>query len=144
MAVAKSHEDVVGIGQGRVVFEGEYKFHTPGSINAPQGTFTLTISETEKLEASGTMKIITLWGTTTHTSLTFQGDAEFNGSTGYITVNGIGKGTMTYDGTHKRPITSNININLRPGVKMGELTVTGFGEDMPCTLIRLEIDDLPR
>ena len=103
MAV-NSHEEAVALGQGRVVFEGTYQFHTPGSINAPQGTFTLVITETESLTASGTMKITTLWGMTTHTTLTYTGEASFNGSTGYTTVNGTAHGTMIYDGNKKKPI----------------------------------------
>jgi len=143
MAV-NSHEEAVALGQGRVVFEGTYQFHTPESINAPQGTFTLIITETEELTASGTMKITTLWGETTHTTLSYTGEAQFNGSTGYTTVNGRAHGTMIYDVNKKRPITTNINMSLQPGMRMGEVTILGFGEDMPCRLIKLEIDDLPR
>ena len=144
MATPNSHEDILALGEGRVVFEGTYSFHTPGSINAPQGTFTLTISEVGELKASGKMEITTLWGTTTHTSLTYNGVAEFNGSTGYTTVNGIGSGTMTYDFNKKRHVIANINISLKPGMREGEVTIQGFGEDMPCVLTKMEIDDLPR
>jgi hypothetical protein len=143
MAV-NSHEEAVALGQGRIVFEGTYKFHTPGSVNAPFGTFTLTIAETSELKASGTMTIHTLWGTTTTTHLTYTGEAQFDGGTGYTTVNGQGQGTMTYDYNKKRHIVANVNMSLRPGMIEGEVNITGFGEDMPCLLTKREIDDLPR
>jgi hypothetical protein len=141
MAV-NSHEETLALGQGIVVFEGTYQFHTPGSINAPQGTFTLTITKVEELKASGTMSITTLWGTTTHTTLAYEGIAKFNGSTGYTTVNGRGQGTMTYDFNKKKHIVANVNMDLQPGMTKGEVTIQGFGEDMPCQLVKREIDEL--
>lgn len=141
---ANSHEQVVALAQGRIIFEGTYHFHTPNSINAPQGTFTLTITEADKLEASGTMKITTLWEDTTHTSLTYHAQAGFSGSTGITLINGTGKGTITYDFNKKRPITAGIGMKLEPGMRTGELTVQGFGEAMPCQAVQISIDDLPR
>lgn len=141
MATANSHEDIVSLGQGKVLFQGEYSFHTPGSINAPFGTFTLILSDgpsNSKLEASGEIKITTLWGTTTSTSLHLHGTGEFNGSTGYTTVNGIGKGVMIYDFNKRMPITANVNISLKPGMKSGEISVQGFGENMPCVLTSIQ------
>lgn len=122
---------------GRLLFGGTYSFRTRNSINAPQGTFNLTISETPTgTDAVGNIEIATLWGDTTHTSLNYHGTAKFNGSQGYTIVNGVGKGIMTYDGNKKRPIVANMNIALQPGLRQGEVSIQGFGEDMPCILTR--------
>ena len=143
MAV-NSHAEAIALGRGKIVFEGEYQFHTPGSINAPQGTFTLTITNIGELKSTGTIKITTLWDNTTHTTLNYTGEAQFNGSTGYTTVNGTGQGTMIYDFNKKKHIVANVNMSLKPGMIEGEVTITGFGEDMPCRLIKMEINDFPR
>ena len=107
-------------------------------------TFTLTITNIGELKSTGTIKITTLWDNTTHTTLNYTGEAQFNGSTGYTTVNGTGQGTMIYDFNKKKHIVANVNMSLKPGMIEGEVTITGFGEDMPCRLIKMEINDFPR
>ncbi|MBL4605647.1 MAG: hypothetical protein JKY02_08325 [Flavobacteriaceae bacterium] len=136
MATANSHEDIVSLAKGEVLFQGEYTFYTPGSINAASGNFSLLISTNSdgSTTASGEMNIQTLWGLTTKTTLHYQGKADFNSSTGYTTVKGEGHGVMIYDFNKKRTIKASILIILKPGLKNGKLTVEGFGQEMPCTV----------
>lgn len=133
---AKSKDDVIGV-EGRILFGGTYSFHTRNSINQPQGTFNLTILEMPSgTDAVGNMEVTTLWGNTTHTSLNYHGTAEFNSSTGYTTVNGVGKGIMTFNFNEKRPLVTNINISLQPGMKEGEMSIEALGENMSCRLTK--------
>ncbi len=144
MKTANSHEDIVSLAQGKILFQGEYTFYTPSSINAASGNFTLLLSDNPdgSTAASGEMNIQTLWGLTTKTTLHYLGIVDFNGSTGYTTVKGEGQGIMIYDFNKKRSIKAAILITLEPGLKKGKLTVEGFGQDMPCTATHVLEDNV--
>ncbi|MCG8331367.1 MAG: hypothetical protein MI974_26990 [Chitinophagales bacterium] len=144
MKASSPHEDIISLAKGKVMFQGEYTFYTPGSINAPSGNFSLLISGNPdgSNTASGVMTIRTLWGVGTMTTLHYQGTVSFDGSTGYTTIKAEGHGVMIYDFNKKRTIQANILIVLEPGLKNGKLTVEGFGQDMPCTLTHKQEDNI--
>lgn len=141
-AAVQSNEELAKLADGQVVLQAEYSFMNPYSINGPFGTLNVTLTdESTGQGAIGQISIQTLFGMGTKTSLQFNSTSNFNPSTGYTTVNAVGKGTITAWPDPPKPITANINLALAPGFKAGTLTVEGFFQDYALTVMTLHAID---
>lgn len=131
-AAVQSNDDLARLATGNIGVIAEYAFSNPYSINGPFGTLKLTLSAGAGQEtAVGTVVINTLWGLGTVTNLSFNGPADFNGSTGYTTISAEGHGTITIRPNPPKYITAQIDISLQSGFEEGVLSVEGFFTDYP-------------
>lgn len=127
--VVDSNKDLEKLAKGDISFIAEYAFQNPYSINGPFGNMKLTLSNDDSSTnnvAIGTIKINTLWGLGSTTILNFQSTDNFNGSTGYTTIEAESKGTITVRPNPPKLIKAKVNISLKPGFQEGTLSVEGF------------------
>lgn len=130
--VIDSNNELEKLSTGDIGIIAEYAFQNPYSINGPFGTMKLTLSnDTVSNEniAIGTIKINTLWGLGSTTNLHFESTDDFNGSTGYTSINAESKGTITIRPNPPKLIRAKVNISLEPGFQEGTLSVEGFFQD---------------
>ena len=130
----QSHEDVLNLAAGKVVLQASYSFMNPYSINGPFGTLEVTyLEDASGLSAIGTVKIQTLFGMGSLTTLQYNGPVTSNGSTGYTSVDTQGKGVMNAWPNPPQPITAEVAFDLAPTFKSGTLSVEGFFEGYTLT-----------
>ena len=124
MSTVSSNNQLESLNTSEIGVTAQYAFHNPDSVNGPFGTMDLTISADG--DASGTVQINTLFGLGSVTNLTFTGTADFNGSTGYTTIDTVGHGTIIVRPNPPRHISAAIAISLEPGFQRGTMSVEGF------------------
>lgn len=136
----QSNEDVAKLADGKILLEAKYSFQNPYSINGPFGTLNVNLlEEPAGQSAVGAVLIQTLFGMGTETNLQYNGTSTFNPSTGYTTVNAVGKGIMRAWPNPPKPVTANIEFTLAPGFKSGVLTVEGFLQGYELTATSVQI-----
>lgn len=130
----QSHADVTKLASGKVVLQATYSFMNPYSINGPFGTLDVTyLQDASGLSAIGTVKIQTLFGMGSLTSLQYNGPVTANGSTGYTSVSAEGKGVMNAWPNPPQAITAEVAFSLSPTFESGTLSVEGFFEGYALT-----------
>jgi hypothetical protein len=136
----QSNEELAKLADGKVLLQAKYSFQNPYSINGPFGTLNVTLlEESTGQSAIGTVTIQTLFGMGTETTLQYSGPSSFNPSTGYTSVQAIGKGTMNAWPNPPQPVTAKMNFTLAPGFKSGTLTVDGFLQGYALTATSVQI-----
>lgn len=133
-----SNTQLEGLSNTPIGISAEYTFSNPYSINGPFGNFTVILSATgkENEHASGVINIYTLFGLGSTTHLIYSGKAEFNGSTGYTTIQTTARGEITVRPNPPRHLTTEVTISLAPGFHEGEISIEGFGT-FPCKATKI-------
>lgn len=136
----QSNEELEKLANGNILLQAKYSFQNPYSINGPFGTLDVTLIEDQSGQgAIGTVMIQTLFGMGTETNLQYRGKSEFNPSTGYTSVKGVGRGVMNAWPNPPRPIVTELNFELAPGFEKGTLTVEGFFQGFALTATSVQI-----
>jgi hypothetical protein len=136
----QSHEELTTLAAGTVIVQAKYSFQNPYSINGPFGTLQVTIlDEPTGQSAVGNVVIQTLFGMGSETNLQYNGTSVFNPSTGYTTVNAVGKGVMNAWPNPPVPVTAKIEFTLAPGFKSGTLNVEGFLQGYALTATSIQM-----
>ncbi|SHO58414.1 hypothetical protein [Vibrio quintilis] len=114
-----------------------YGFKTVGEINLPFGTLKLVMNEQK--EVAGTISMTKLLGMPEKVELLFMNKIDMNGSTGYSTIKTPAIGYDYLHGEIPNITTTEVFIELKPGMKEGRIVVEGY-IDLPLYLIKEEIN----